>query len=338
MKTLLLIVVTLFAINNATANELVVGVKSVEPFAYKNVHGQWQGLSIDLLEAIAETEGFTYKITELNSTPELIDATANNNVDMSLAAISLTHNREKVVDFSHTYFNTSLGILSASKTSPWEYVVWIIGKVLIVLAGLIAAMYVMGFLISRVDIGGEIEGIHEGAWWSIVTFTTTGYGDEVPVTPSGKVVASGWMIASMFLGSIFTAYMSSAMTVQRLSNSTTKLTDLYAIEVDVVEGTTAEYKLAELGIEYNTVSTLKEAVENFKSGKTDVVVYDKAMLDYVSKDIDDTDVWRIANSDESYAIALPPKSNLIEKINLGISNTTSTPKWKASKAKYFGAE
>lgn len=338
MKSFLLVVVALLASCHVQAEELVIGVKSAEPFTYQNVHGQWKGLSIDLLDEIARTEGFTYKIKELPSTPALINAASTNSVDLSISAISLTPDREKLVDFSHTYYNTSLGILANSVPSPTENILWIAQKVAVILFALIAAMYVVGFLISRIDKGGEINGVHEGAWWALVTFSTTGYGDEVPITNKGKIVASAWIIASLFLISIFTGYISSAMTVKKLSESTTTLADLYNIKVNVVEGTTAEYKLAELGIEYNTVPTLKDAMNNFKSGDAKVVVYDKAMLDYASKDIDDVDVYAIDNSDEYYAIALPTKSKLTEKVNLGILKILSTSKWKATKAKYFGAE
>jgi ABC-type amino acid transport substrate-binding protein len=337
MKTLLLIVVAYFVITTAQAEELTIGIKQAEPFAYKSDEG-WTGVSVDLLNEISKSEGFTYKLIEYSSVPQLIEETSQGNVDMSIAALSLTPDREKLVDFSHTYFSTSLGILAQNKVSGWEYVLWIIGKVSIVLVGLIVAMYAVGWVISRVDKGGDINGAHEGAWWGLVTFSTTGYGDEVPVTNAGKIVASIWIVASMFLASIFTAYMSSAMTVQKLTDETTTLADLERVDVNVVEGTTAHLKLAELGIEYDTVPSLNIAMDNFKSGKVDVVVYDKAMLDYASKDIDDVDVHPINNSDEYYAIALPPESPLSEKVNLGILKILSTSKWKAIKATYFGAE
>ena len=340
MKDLLLIVVALFvlSISNAHAEEITIGVKSAEPFTYQDADGQWQGLSIDLLNEIAKVEGFTYKIKELNSTPALIDAASDNSVDLSIAAISATAEREKVVDFSHTYYSTSLGILANSKASTTENF-WYIGqRVVVVIAALIVLLYILGFIISRVDKGGEINGSHEGAWWALVTFSTTGYGDEVPVTNAGKVVASAWIIVSLFLISTFTATMSAVMTVKKLSESTTTLAALYDVKVNVVEGTTAEIKLAELGIENTAVPTLREAMENFKSGEVDVVVYDKAMLDYASRDTEGVDVHAIDNSDEYYAIALPSKSKLTEKVNLGILKTLSTPKWKATKAKYFGAE
>ena len=340
MKTLLLIVVALFVITNPTAkaDELVIGVKTAEPFAYQTPHGQWKGLSIDLLDVLAEQNDFTYTLVDLKDVGTLIYTTSKNKVDMSIAAISLTPEREALVDFSHSYFNTSLGILANSKPSPTDNFWWMIKKVAVILLALMAGMYAIGFLISRVDKGGDINGVHEGAWWALVTFSTTGYGDEVPVTNAGKIVASAWIIASLFLISIFTGYISSAMTVKKLTETTTQLADLYNKEVNVIEGTTAQLKLAELGIEYAAVPTLAVAMENFKSGKTDVVVYDKAMLDYASKDIDNTDVWPIVNSDENYAIAFPPKSDLIEKINLGILKNRSTSNWKVTKAQYFGAE
>ena len=337
MKTVLLLALAFFVFSHAQAADLNVAVKNAEPFAYKE-DGVWKGISIDLLETLSKDVGFTYSIFEQPSVKRMIIVTQEEFVDMSIAAISLTPEREELVDFSHAYFSTSQGILANTKASPVENAIWMAQKILVILAVLIALMYIMGFIISRVDKGGEINGAHEGAWWALVTFSTTGYGDEVPVTTGGKIVASIWIIASLFLISIFTGYVASAMTVKHLSETTTQLADLYDRDVTVIDGTTSQLKLAELGIEYDTVDTLASAMADFKAGKTDVVVYDKAMLDYASRDMEDVDVWAIDNSDEYYAIALPQDSELKEQINLGILNILYPSKWKATKAKYFGAE
>ncbi len=337
MKTALLLVIAYFAMGAAQSADLSIAVKHAEPFAYEE-NGVWKGVSIDLLDQLSKDIGFTYTLLEQPSVSRMITVTEEGSADMAIAAISLTPAREKIVDFTHAYFSTSQGILANTKASPMENAAWMAQKIVVILIALIALMYIMGFIISRIDKGGEINGAHEGAWWALVTFSTTGYGDEVPVTNQGKIFASAWIIASLFLISIFTGYVASAMTVKHLSETTTQLADLYDRDVTVIDGTTAQLKLAELGIEYDVVDTLALAMEDFKSGETDVVVYDKAMLDYASKDIEDVDVWAIDNSDEYYAIALHENSELKEKINLGILKIISTSKWKATKAKYFGAE
>ncbi|WP_228484616.1 potassium channel family protein [Microbacterium cremeum] len=46
-------------------------------------------------------------------------------------------------------------------------------------------------------------------WWACVTVTTTGYGDYIPVTDSGRVVASALMFGGVALAGIITASLAS---------------------------------------------------------------------------------------------------------------------------------
>ncbi|MFW6195241.1 MAG: potassium channel family protein [Chloroflexota bacterium] len=45
--------------------------------------------------------------------------------------------------------------------------------------------------------GGSITSFTEGLWWAVVTVTTVGYGDDVPVTWSGRAVAVVLMICGI---------------------------------------------------------------------------------------------------------------------------------------------
>jgi voltage-gated potassium channel Kch len=48
-------------------------------------------------------------------------------------------------------------------------------------------------------------------WWSIVTLTTTGYGDMFPVTLGGRIVAGGTMLAGLGLFSLLTSVVGRAL-------------------------------------------------------------------------------------------------------------------------------
>lgn len=310
-----------------------VGIKEVKPFAYIE-NGEWKGISIDLLDRLAEEQHLVYTLKPVKTTKQLLSQIANNEVDMAIAAISVTLEREKIIDFSHKYFTTSLGILAKKKAGWLNTTIWISKKLFMVVILFIIALYVIGFIMDKIDGDDNITGAHEGAWWALVTFTTTGYGDLVPNTNKGKVVASIWMISSLFLISIFTGYVSSALTVKTLSENPSTLADLYKVRVVAVSGSSAQERLNLLGIKHKGVNTLAAAYVNFYTDKADVVVHDSAILNSNIHNTENVNVWNIVDSDEDYAIALPPASPLTEKINLGILSILSSPEWKAQLSKY----
>ncbi|WFB06583.1 potassium channel family protein [Streptomyces sp. LX-29] len=47
--------------------------------------------------------------------------------------------------------------------------------------------------------GTTIRTFGDAVWWACATLTTTGYGDAVPVTPRGRVVAAGLMMCGLAL-------------------------------------------------------------------------------------------------------------------------------------------
>ena len=79
---------------------LVIGTKIAAPFAMKTDDGQWTGISIELWDRIANRLKLKYRLTEEPTVQGLIDKTASKAYDGSIAAITVTANRETVVDFS----------------------------------------------------------------------------------------------------------------------------------------------------------------------------------------------------------------------------------------------
>lgn len=57
--------------------------------------------------------------------------------------------------------------------------------------------------VPMVFIEPEINNYPDALWWAIVTATTVGYGDIVPVTPIGRILASIMMLFGIaFIGMI----------------------------------------------------------------------------------------------------------------------------------------
>jgi voltage-gated potassium channel len=57
--------------------------------------------------------------------------------------------------------------------------------------------------------GATIDTFGEAVWWAITTISTVGYGDQVPVTVTGRFVAAGLMVGGVALLSVVTASIAS---------------------------------------------------------------------------------------------------------------------------------
>ncbi|MBI3971512.1 MAG: NAD-binding protein [Chloroflexi bacterium] len=64
--------------------------------------------------------------------------------------------------------------------------------------------------------GPLIDSLGNAFWWTIVTMTTTGYGDLFPKTTAGRLVGSVLMMAGVIILSLFTASFASLLVAQRL--------------------------------------------------------------------------------------------------------------------------
>ncbi len=63
---------------------------------------------------------------------------------------------------------------------------------------------------------GFLHGFGEAVWWSVVTVTTVGYGDVVPTTFVGRVIAFVVMISGLFLLSLMTATIASVFVSRKI--------------------------------------------------------------------------------------------------------------------------
>ena len=90
-----------------------------------------------------------------------------------------------------------------------------LGSVMIIFALVLYAASVIVHVLERDAQPEKFGTIHGTLWWAIVTLTTTGYGDAVPITGLGRIVAAGVMICGigvlgMLVGVLATGYAAEA--------------------------------------------------------------------------------------------------------------------------------
>ena len=325
---------------------LVIGTKQAPPFSMKNAEGTWEGIGVELWNKIALDNGFLFEFRE-SELADLLEKVAAEKLDACVAAITVTADREHLVDFSQPFFLSGLAIAVREKGSSWGRVVQVFfsSGFLRIVTLLSLVLLVSGFLVwffERVknpeQFGGTpAQGIGAGFWWAAVTMTTVGYGDKAPKTPGGRLVALVWMFASLVIISGFTAAITTALTVGSLDTPVKGLHDLHAVRTGTVSGSTSMQYLAEAYISFHEFETIQDALQALQSGNIDAVVYDEPILRYMT-DAGDFKGIRVLEQSfrlEYYAIALPPGSPLTEKINRSLLQYTASKEWRMILFKYL---
>jgi len=225
--TLIVILFTNLEASSSDYNNTVlkVGTKLAPPFAMKDKNGKWEGISIELWDLIAKKVGIKYTLQEENLT-SLIDKVAKKDLDAGIAALTITPDRERKLDFSHSYYTTGLAIAVPKKTEVLpELINTILSKrmVLIILA-IFGTIFVVGVLIwaterrKNPEIAklSPIKGISNSIWWAATTLTIVGHENMTPKSVVGRLIAFLWMLTSITIVASIIAGLSSLMTLSKI--------------------------------------------------------------------------------------------------------------------------
>lgn len=79
------------------------------PFEFENDEGEFVGIDLDLLDAIAKDQGFEYELRSLGFNAA-VTALEANQVDGVIAGMSINEEREKKYDFSDPYYESTVGV------------------------------------------------------------------------------------------------------------------------------------------------------------------------------------------------------------------------------------
>ncbi len=327
--------------------QLIVATRQVPPFAMLDKNGQWQGISIELWRQVAAELGLEYQFREMGL-KTMLEAMESGAADAAVAALTITSEREKHMDFTHPFLSTGLGIAVPIDADSGLLAVtrrFVSAQFLRTMLGLLGLLLLVGILVWLFERrrnhqfgGSPAKGIGSGLWWSAVTMTTVGYGDKAPQTFGGRAVAVVWMFASVIVISSFTAAIATALTVGELGGKVRGKDDLQRANIATVADSTSAQYLTGRRVDFRSERDLAEALKALASGAVDAVVYDAPILRYrVRRDFGER-VRVLPGSFErqDYGIALPAGSPHREAFNRIMLEKLHQPSWQDLLYRYLG--
>ncbi|XP_057682965.1 glutamate receptor ionotropic, delta-1-like isoform X1 [Corythoichthys intestinalis] len=240
-----------------------------DPFVMvaENILGQpkrYKGFSIDVLEALAKILGFKYDIYQVSDSKYgsqlpngswngMIGDLINKKADLAVSAITITPERENVVDFSKRYLDYSVGILLRKPEEkinifslfvPFDLAVWAC------IAAAIPVVGVLIFLLNRLQAlrssaaqnappgqpNNNGSGSLQTAIWIVYGAFVQQGGDGVVSSVALRIVMGSWWLFTLIVCSSYTANLAAYLTVSRMDHAIRSFQDL-SRQMDVDYGT-----------------------------------------------------------------------------------------------------
>nr|CAD7428092.1 unnamed protein product [Timema monikensis] len=212
----------------------------------------WEGYCLDLLEVLAESLKFDYEIVAPKNGKfgsRLPDGTwdgmvgdlAMGETDMIIAPLTMTSEREEVIDFVAPYFDQSgISIVirkPVRKTSLFKFMTVLRLEVWLSIVGALTVTGIMIWLLDKYSPYSAQNNkamypypcreftLKESFWFALTSFTPQG-GGEAPKALSGRtLVAAYWLFVVLMLAT-FTANLAAFLTVERMKSPVASLEQL----------------------------------------------------------------------------------------------------------------
>ncbi|MGH3573655.1 MAG: transporter substrate-binding domain-containing protein [Pseudonocardiaceae bacterium] len=330
--------------DGAPGSTIKVGIKPLDPFVTRN-GDQYHGFSIDLWNEIARRNSWQTSYVWHDTLPSLLTDAQTSTVDVGIAGITITKDREQMLDFSYPMFSAGLEVMTTPRgsSSNWttELASFVIAGLGRYLLALVAALIIAGHLVwlatRRHTQLGYLAGVGLGIYKAAGLGLVGDYGVADPKRPLGRAAAVMWTIVGVSFVSVFTAALASQLTVQNIQSKITGVQDLGGAKVVTVSGSSAAAYLTAHAITFTGVPTINDAYRQLDSGGVDAIVFDAPVLQNhikLTRNTNETMVGGIFTR-ENYGIALPTGSALRKKINETLLDITADGTYDELYSKYF---
>ena len=330
----------------AQQEPLVFATVDRPPFS-REIEGGHEGFSIDLMRAIAAELGRDVSFVTVPDFRTMLGQVETEEVDGAIANISITSQREEIMDFSQPIFASGLQIMVPGQSSRNPYMSALfsrdVGLAVLAALGLLFGGGMLMWLFERkvqpyFDRPAR-EAMFPSFWWALNLVVNGGFEERMPRSVGGRIFAVGMVVGSLFLVSIFVASITASVTVDALQGTVSSLSDLDGKRVGTISGSTSEEFLSARDLAHLGFTSPVELLEAFETGQLDAVFFDAPILAYYAQ-TDGAGQAQLLDRiyrPENYGIALPSQSMLREPIDQVLLRLSETGVYDAIIETWFGA-
>jgi len=102
-------------------------------------------------------------------------------------------------------------------------------------AGIIIVGSIIIFLVESPHENSQINTMLDAVWWTVATVTTVGYGDIVPVSDAGKIIAIFFMFFGIAVLAIFLSVLGTNFYKKRFEGDEKKISHAQQLILEKVE-------------------------------------------------------------------------------------------------------
>ncbi|UWQ96158.1 transporter substrate-binding domain-containing protein [Rhodobacteraceae bacterium M385] len=347
LASLLAIVFCLLSVGQTHAQDEGLHFLTIDrpPFSYLD-DGNAEGFSIDLMRQISSAMGQEVRFTFVDEFSQLLDGVANGDADGAVANISITSEREALLDFSRPIFGSGLKILvsgAANGASIWD-VVFRWELLALILAGF-GMLFVLGMLMWVLERKHQDyfkdnarDAMFPSFWWALNLVINGGFEVNVPRSILGRLLAVVMVVSSLFVVSLFVASITASLTVEAISGSIQSLDDLRGRRVGTTQGSTASLFLDERDVTHTGYGTFTDLMDAFEAEELDAVVFDGPILEYYLTQSPGVQAYLLERlfRPQDYGIAFAQGSDLREPVNRALLRLSEAGEYQDLRQQWFG--
>lgn len=347
MRAYLILLAAILWYQGAAAQTLTVATVTRPPFSMEE-GGVQTGFSMDLLEALADALNREFEVERAGLFSEMLESVTSGRADLAIANISITAMRETQMDFSQPIFESGLQIMVPSEAAQGSSLARaLLSADLFIAIGLaFLVLFCGGMLMWYFERRAQPyfdrrlnEAWFPSFWWALNLVVNGGFEERVPRTAFGRLFGVLLVISSLFIVSVFTARITSVMTVDAITGSINGINDLYGQRVATIEGSTAAAFLDRREIQFAGFDGLGPMLRAFETGEVEAVVFDAPILNYYATH-EGRDIAAMAGPvflRENYGIAFPSGSDLVEEVNQALLAIRENGTYDDLYRQWFGA-